>query len=218
MSLLDNVSLDNEPSKDKPIALLGLTFDPKLLQRFEIRAHAGVAWVENELGVVADAVELANGKRRYTADSQTLPKWTSLFSRVWTMLENLLLAMAEGPALMSFTFHSRQKVVSETAIGVGKKCCQLCWRLKDLLDAEKSGHQLILPGTHGGFHTWIPPSGLPESVLKSLRDYLVELIRTVFKQQVVQASYEYGNDTGVNLSKAKPIGLNPTDILQAHRH
>ncbi|KAJ3710901.1 hypothetical protein DFJ43DRAFT_1009120, partial [Lentinula guzmanii] len=66
-------------------------------------------------------------------------------------------------------------------VGVSKKCCRLCWLLKEHLNAEYPDLNLVLPVTHGIFYPWIPPPGISEMILKSLRDELVKVIRTIIE-------------------------------------
>ena len=59
-------------------------------------------------------------------------------------------------------------------IGVSKKSCRLCWLLKDLLNQEQPAPSFVLPGTHGTYHPWVPPPGLPDRVLIQIREDLLE--------------------------------------------
>jgi hypothetical protein len=70
-------------------------------------------------------------------------------------------------------------------VGVSRKCCRLCWLLKDNLNNTFPDIKFVLPGTHATFYPWIPPAGIPDEILKRLRDKLIEVIRTVIKDQLV---------------------------------
>lgn len=58
-------------------------------------------------------------------------------------------------------------------IGVSKKPCHLCWLLHEVYN-ERRPFSFILPGTHGTFCPWLPPPGLPDSILHKLREELIQ--------------------------------------------
>jgi hypothetical protein len=58
-------------------------------------------------------------------------------------------------------------------IGVSKKCCRLCWLLGQEFNKRDIGPQFLLPGTHSTHCAWIPPPGIPTSILKALRNSLL---------------------------------------------
>ncbi|KAJ7873154.1 hypothetical protein B0H13DRAFT_2058639 [Mycena leptocephala] len=66
------------------------------------------------------------------------------------------------------------------AIGVAKKCCQVCGMLSELIKTTY-GLELELPGRHGSYRPWVPPAWLPESLLKTLETALL----TKVEQMVV---------------------------------
>ncbi|KAJ3745403.1 hypothetical protein DFH05DRAFT_1487823 [Lentinula detonsa] len=107
-----------------------------------------------------------------------------LIQGTWTAkvhAEASLMGLASSTIqVCSHHLHS-QSHLSETPVGISKKCCRLCWLLKEHLNAEYPDLNLVLPGTHGIFYPWIPPPGIPDAILKSLRDELVKAIRTVIK-------------------------------------
>lgn len=62
----------------------------------------------------------------------------------------------------------------EWLIGTSKKACQSCWLLHKIYNKSQLSH-FTLPGTHRIFFSWVPPPGLPNSILIQLRDALVEV-------------------------------------------
>lgn len=58
-------------------------------------------------------------------------------------------------------------------IGVNNKCCQLCWLLHLVYNNQRST-KFQLPGTHGTFFPWLPPPGLPDTILIALRQALLD--------------------------------------------
>ncbi|KAJ3738406.1 hypothetical protein DFH05DRAFT_1517555, partial [Lentinula detonsa] len=153
----------------------------------------------SRLGLSGKAVELARVQykpfRAFDYNSQDLQEhilpgifpgipWTEeatkeLIQGTWTAkvhAEASLMGLASSR--IQVCSHSPSHL-SETPVGVSKKCCRLCWLLKEHLNAEYPDLNLVLPGTHGVFYSWIPPPGIPDAILKSLRDELVKTIRTV---------------------------------------
>ncbi|KAJ3732072.1 hypothetical protein DFJ43DRAFT_1154791 [Lentinula guzmanii] len=100
--------------------------------------------------------------------------------------------------VFSHHLHS-QSHLSKTAVGISKKCCRLCWLLKEHLNAEYPDLNLVLPGTHGIFYPWIPPPGIPDAILKSLRDELVKAIRTVIKTSLTAPDSRQSSDDDFDL-------------------
>ncbi|KAJ3738480.1 hypothetical protein DFH05DRAFT_1517335 [Lentinula detonsa] len=154
---------------------------------------------ESRLDLSGKAVELARVQyksfRAFDYNSQDLQEhilpgifpdipWTEeatkeLIQGTWTAkvhAEASLMGLASSR--IQVCSHSPSHL-SETPVGVSKKCCRLCWSLKEHLNAEYPDLNLVLPGTHGIFYSWIPPPGIPDAILKSLRDELVKTIRTV---------------------------------------
>ena len=65
------------------------------------------------------------------------------------------------------------------------KCCRLCWLLKECLNKKSnSSVRFDLPGTHGTYYAWIPPPGVPDEVLRDLRDELVRVVYANLDRQV----------------------------------
>ncbi|KAJ7503031.1 hypothetical protein B0H11DRAFT_616434 [Mycena galericulata] len=61
------------------------------------------------------------------------------------------------------------QVVSQWPVGVSKKCCWTCWKLRELLAPT-----FVMSGTHRIVYGWVPPPGLSVEVLTGLRDALLE--------------------------------------------
>lgn len=65
-------------------------------------------------------------------------------------------------------------------IGVGKKCCQLCWVLHEAFNDQRGeSGEFVVPGTHGTFYPWYPPPGLPLHILTSLHEALLQESKTM---------------------------------------
>ncbi|KAJ3978544.1 hypothetical protein F5890DRAFT_1393635, partial [Lentinula detonsa] len=83
---------------------------------------------------------------------------------------------------------------SEIPVGIGKKCCRLCWLLKEHINSNVPNMTLILPGTHGIFYPWIPPAGISEEILKNLRNLLNEVIRDVINKDLLASHSQESSD------------------------
>jgi hypothetical protein len=97
-------------------------------------------------------------------------------------------------------------------IGVSKKCCQLCWQMKEYLNADCSTN-FTLPGTHGTFYPWIPPPGVPDSVLLKIRSDLIQLIREDItrKSHIVSHSRQSSDAGSDSESEDSPEGDSPEE-------
>lgn len=86
----------------------------------------------------------------------------------------------------------------ETVIGVGKRCCWCCYRLHQLLnfkhlasssltDDEKSLLKklpsLVVPGSHAIIYPWGAPTGVPQGVLRQMRDELLRILIAVARRE-----------------------------------
>ncbi|KAI1786875.1 hypothetical protein LXA43DRAFT_1098824 [Ganoderma leucocontextum] len=71
-------------------------------------------------------------------------------------------------------------------IGATKKCCYMCYRLRDLLlggAGQNASEQLYLKGTHGHMFPWdVPDFGIPDDVLVQLVDELKEKMFLLAKE------------------------------------
>ena len=56
---------------------------------------------------------------------------------------------------------------------MSKKCCRLCWSLGQHLNKDDTSPNFILPGSHSAYFAWVPPPGIPDPVLKALRDEMI---------------------------------------------
>ncbi|KAH8828861.1 hypothetical protein DL96DRAFT_1595813 [Flagelloscypha sp. PMI_526] len=71
--------------------------------------------------------------------------------------------------------HNRDKL-DVLPIGVSKKCCYLCFRLRQYLQEHGRG-TIWVPGTHGTIYGWSPPPfPIPTSVLRNLEDDLLTVL------------------------------------------
>ncbi|KAF5345724.1 hypothetical protein D9757_014964 [Collybiopsis confluens] len=61
--------------------------------------------------------------------------------------------------------------LAEKVIGVGKKCCAICWLLAQILTQQRLAH-FVLPGTHATYYPWVAPLNLPTSVLLGISQNL----------------------------------------------
>lgn len=74
-------------------------------------------------------------------------------------------------------------------IGVGKKCCELCWLLHEAYNAQlKELGRFIVPGTHGTFYPWYPPPMIPHHILSSLHAIMLEESKTMMLTHSRQSS------------------------------
>ena len=77
------------------------------------------------------------------------------------------------------------------------KCCCLCWLLKECLNKKSnSSVRFDLPGTHGTYYAWIPPPGVPDEVLRDLRDELVRVVYANLDRQVTAAHSRHSSIAG----------------------
>ncbi|KAJ3787511.1 hypothetical protein GGU10DRAFT_373864 [Lentinula aff. detonsa] len=129
-----------------------------------------------------------------------------LIQGTWTAkvhAEASLMGLASSTIqVCSHHLHS-QSHLSKTPVGISKKCCRLCWLLKEHLNAEYPDLNLVLPGTHGIFYPWIPPPGIPDAILKSLRDELVKAIRTVIKTSLTAPDSRQSLDDDFDLDMSE---------------
>ncbi|KAJ3980667.1 hypothetical protein F5890DRAFT_655906 [Lentinula detonsa] len=89
-------------------------------------------------------------------------------------------------ALMGYAFYDQSKEISsalQLPVGVSHKCCHLCWLLKKELNDHPTAKDLLLPGTHSQFLPWIPPFGVSDCTLQSLRIKLLVIIRSRLRQE-----------------------------------
>ncbi|KAE9386522.1 hypothetical protein BT96DRAFT_519407 [Gymnopus androsaceus JB14] len=128
---------------------------------------------------------------------------TELVARTWCAKIH-----AEA-ALMTLAYneHVNEPASRERPVAVSKKCCRLCWLLRERLNASKPDLRLVLPGTHGTFSTWIPPPGTPDEVLKSLRDELVRVI----KKQVSASHSRQSSGAGSELGQVVELDSSDDD-------
>ncbi|KAJ3751822.1 hypothetical protein EV360DRAFT_75883, partial [Lentinula raphanica] len=64
---------------------------------------------------------------------------------------------------------------TDVAIATSKKCCYLCWKLREKLNGRGSIN-FDLPGTHNNISAWVPPPGVPEEILVELRNDLIAIL------------------------------------------
>lgn len=77
---------------------------------------------------------------------------------------------------------------------MSKKPCHLCWLLHQVYNKQRA-FAFVLPGTHGAFCPWLPPPGLPDSILITLRDELIEACEKFVPSHSRQSST--GSDSSV---------------------
>jgi len=101
-------------------------------------------------------------------------------SKMYSLYVILANPSCRGLILIDYSFFQEKDI--ETSIGTGKKCCSCCWQLSQLLNDSapiaSGGTSLphfILPPTRTHILPWCPPQfGIPQIILKKLRDELVE--------------------------------------------
>ncbi|KAF5382873.1 hypothetical protein D9757_007334 [Collybiopsis confluens] len=89
--------------------------------------------------------------------------------------------------LMAWAFHDLT-LGSEVPIAISKKCCFLCRLLGQILSEGNSPIKFFLPGSHHQIFAWIPPPGIPDTVLMRLRDALLAVIRELTGSHTRQSS------------------------------
>lgn len=73
-------------------------------------------------------------------------------------------------------------------IGVGKRCCFLCWLLGELSGKEPDGLVFQLPGTHAIFYPWVPPLGVSQNMLEKMVQIVNALVHDVQPSHSRQSS------------------------------
>ncbi|KAM5546230.1 hypothetical protein V8D89_000356 [Ganoderma adspersum] len=101
-------------------------------------------------------------------------------------------------AAMDEPYNVAFKGVTKLPIGINMKCCSLCYRLGQHLNSESSVDiSFQLPDTHEVIFAWDPPKfGIPDSVLKKLRDDLHD--------QVVFTAIKHGSQEVNRTSQSSP--------------
>ncbi|KAJ7212258.1 hypothetical protein GGX14DRAFT_564732 [Mycena pura] len=66
---------------------------------------------------------------------------------------------------------------SPVPIGVSRKCCPICAILAKLLANAHNSLKIELPGHHSVYYPWVPPSTLPEDILKNLESEVLDLVQ-----------------------------------------
>lgn len=76
-------------------------------------------------------------------------------------------------------------------IGVSKKCCWCCWKLRHLLnDDEESKLKLILPGTHSVISPWCPPDTIPAGILLRMEQELLEVLKELLDKIGIRKGFK----------------------------
>ncbi|KAJ3978761.1 hypothetical protein F5890DRAFT_1548057 [Lentinula detonsa] len=103
---------------------------------------------------------------------------------------------------------------SEIPVGVGKKCCRLCWLLKERINSNAPDLTLILPGTHGIFYPWIPPAGISEEILKNLCDVLIEVIRDIINRDLLASHSQHSSGVDSESDSVGPPKAKASNLLE----
>ncbi|KAI1783433.1 hypothetical protein LXA43DRAFT_1067652 [Ganoderma leucocontextum] len=116
------------------------------------------------------------------------------------------------------------KGVNNVPIGINMKCCSLCFRLGQLLNAKESEVDTTfqLPDSHEVIFAWDPPSsGIPDSVLEILRNDLHDkLVRIAvnegeqFVTRTRQSSPTSGSQPSESPTATTRDRHKPDDILK----
>ncbi|KAJ3779747.1 hypothetical protein GGU10DRAFT_381853 [Lentinula aff. detonsa] len=156
---------------------------------------------------------------------------SELVQRTWgakVHAEAVLMGLALNKTLVcSHELHTPMFASSEIPVGVGKKCCCLCWLLKEhiccclcwLLKEHINSNvpdlTLILPGTHGVFYPWIPPAGISEEILKNLHNLLIEVIRDVINKDLLASHSQQSLGIDSESDGVNPSIAETSDLLEA---
>ncbi|KAI8972227.1 hypothetical protein BD414DRAFT_469660 [Trametes punicea] len=111
----------------------------------------------------------------------------ALIALAWEFAQGLKVSLGSTMRLEAFF-----SMGGNTIIGVSKKCCWCCHFLHTALQGYEARNKLvfILPGTHSVIYPWLPPSGIPEKILKDMRASLF----TRLHHEVLAPLPQYSSD------------------------
>ncbi|KIK50212.1 hypothetical protein GYMLUDRAFT_253162 [Collybiopsis luxurians FD-317 M1] len=121
---------------------------------------------DEEVAAVLEAIFSKQPDRQAVVELQNIARSASVHA------EAALIGCAYHELMSNFLVSG-----SQTPVGVSHRCCNLCLWLKEGFLCESNKLGLPLSENHAGFLPWIPPVGLPGSLLRMLRQKLIETIR-----------------------------------------
>ncbi|KAL7284612.1 hypothetical protein ACG7TL_001907 [Trametes sanguinea] len=124
--------------------------------------------VKRRLRLIEKNVGQGEGTLKWVRDRCRVHAEAALMSSAWSYSEGATQAV-DGVDLDTL-FPQEGSVI----IGVSKKCCWCCQALRQSLEGRTIS--FVLPGTHAVISPWLPPPGVPESVLMKMRETLFGIL------------------------------------------